>query len=72
VAKFELFLEHHDKKSLGVFFPPLKEEYFALWPPMPTADEIRAANGSIDVAVAGGRKVEEHVCDFGFIAWSPF
>jgi hypothetical protein len=64
VEKFALFIEHHDRKSLGVFFPPLGEEFFAKWPPAPTPEEIDAAGGKIDNAVATFRKAEEHVRGF--------
>ena len=61
---FESFKEHHDKKTLGQFFPPLYEEYFSKWLPMPTAEEVEAAGGKTAVAVTGVRTVEEHVCGF--------
>ncbi|KAF9785373.1 hypothetical protein BJ322DRAFT_1020909 [Thelephora terrestris] len=60
VEKFELYKEHHDKKTLGQFFPPLYEEYFARWPPTPTDEELEAAGGKTATAVAGVRTLEEH------------
>ena len=61
VAKFEPYKEHHDRKTLGQFFPPLYEEYFSRWPLTPTDERIEAVGGK--AAVAEARTVEEHVRD---------
>ena len=58
-------MEHHRRKTLGLFFSPFFQEYFALWPlPAPTPQNIQAAGGSTVNAVAKIQKVEEHVRDF--------
>lgn len=59
--KYKIFRVHHDRKTLGLFFPALYEEYFAIWSVTPTAENIQAAGGDTDKAAAGVRKVEEHV-----------
>jgi hypothetical protein len=63
VEKFELYKEHHDKKTLGQFFPPLYEEYFARWPLVVPAEEIEAAGGNTAIAMSKVRTVEERVRD---------
>ena len=59
--KYAIFKEHHDRKTLGLFFPPLYEEYFTLWPATPTAENVEAAGGRMANAVSNIRRVEEHV-----------
>lgn len=67
--KYAIFAEHHDRKTLGQFFPSLYEEYFTLWPAIPTPENIEDAGGK-DVerktanAFAKIRKTEEQVCGF--------
>jgi len=60
VEKYEIFKEHHDRKTLSVFFPPLYEEYFALWPPTPA---VQGEGGGTAIADPNIRKVEEIVRD---------
>ena len=72
VEKFKLYKEHHAKKTLGQFFPPLYEEYFASWPPIPTAEGIEAAGGNKATATAKVRTTEEHVCCLDLSAKFPF
>lgn len=72
MEKFELYKEHHDKKTLGQFFPPLYEEYFSRWPPTPTEEQSEAAGGKPAIAIAAARTAEEHVRDFGLTAPFPF
>lgn len=63
-GKYSIFREHHDRKTLGLFFPSLHEEYFDLWPVATTEDDIRTAGGDEAKAVANLRKFEERVRDF--------
>ena len=62
--KFKLYQVHHDSKTLKQFFPSLYEEYFAVWPPTPTAEDISAVKGNLARAVAQVQSVEEHVRTF--------
>ena len=62
--KYKIFKVHHDRKTLGLFFPALHEEYFAIWPATPTTENVQAANGDTGKATAGVRKAEEHVRGF--------
>jgi len=64
--KFEIFKEHHDRKTLTQFFPTVYKEYLALWPPIPTEKDIDTAKDKMEVAVAIARKNEEKVSDFDF------
>ena len=66
MEKFELYKEHHEAKTLTVFFPSLYEEYFGHWPPTPTAEEIEAENGNVAVATVAAQKAEEVVSGFEF------
>ena len=63
VDKFEIYKEHHDKKTLGQFFPPLYEEYFLKWPFTVTEEEVSAAGGKTATAIAKVRSIEENVRD---------
>lgn len=63
LGKFDLYKEHHSKKTLKTFFPSIYEEYFTLWPPTPTAEAIEAANGDETVASVQVRKDEQIVRD---------
>jgi hypothetical protein len=54
---------HQARKTQGQFFPPLYEEYFTLWPLVPTPERIEAARGKVEVALAKLRMFEEHVRD---------
>ena len=62
--KYTLFKVHHDAKTLGQFFPRLHEEYFAQWPPTPTAEDIEAVDGDTAIATARVWKAEEIVRGF--------
>ena len=62
VDKFPLFLNHQAKKTLGQFFSPLYEEYFAKWPPVPTEMDIAEQRGDIAAALAKVREAEQDVC----------
>ena len=62
--KYLLFLDHQANKTTGQFFPPLYEEYFSMWPPTPTEENISEASGSVAVATATVRQKEEYVRDF--------
>lgn len=66
MEKYELYREHHEAKTLTIFFPSLYEEYFALWPPTPTAEEIEAEQGNVAVATVIAQKAEEAVRGFEF------
>jgi len=50
--------------TLTLFFHPLYEEYFALWPPTPTEEDIETAKGKTEIAVAKVRKDEQKVSNF--------
>ena len=63
VEKFELYKEHHDRKTLKLFFPSLYEEYFAIWPPIPTAEDVKDAKGDTTVATSRIRGGEQKVRD---------
>lgn len=63
MEKYDLYLVHHDNKTLGQFFPPLYEEYFTQWPPTPSAEVVKAAK-DITIATAQARTKEENVRDF--------
>jgi len=63
VGKFKIFKEHHLTKTLGLFFPRLYEEYFELWPPTPTDEDVAKAQGKTEVAIAKVRRTEERVSD---------
>ena len=65
------FKLHHANKTLGQFFPPLYEEYFAVWPPTPTTQGMDAV-GNPAIATTMVRKTEEIVSDFGLATRSPF
>lgn len=56
-----MFKDHHDRKTLTQFFPPLYEEYFALWPPVPTAEFVQGEGKNMENAVVVIRKEEEQV-----------
>jgi len=64
--KYALYEQHHDNKTLGQFFPPLYEEYFARWPPTPTEEAIEAAKGNAVAAAARTRKTEQDVRDLPY------
>lgn len=64
MGKFKVFKEHHDRKTLTQFFPTLYEEYFAIWPPTPTEEDVETVRGVMEVAVATTRTKEERVSDF--------
>ena len=66
IEKFKIFKEHQDRKTTNMFFPPLYEEYFALWPPTATAENIQGAKGDEAIALARVRKTVERVRDFDF------
>ena len=61
VDKFPMFLNHQAKKTLVQFFPPLYEEYFAKWPPVPKEEDIAEHDGDIGVASAKFWEIEEDV-----------
>ena len=52
-AKYELYKDHHANKTLPWFFPSLYEEYFTVWPPTPTMQDVEATGGDTAVATAG-------------------
>jgi hypothetical protein len=62
--KFLLFLDHQLNRTTGQFFPPLYEEYFSMWPPTPTEEDITKAGGNVAAATARVRQTEEHVRGF--------
>lgn len=62
--KYSQFLDHQANKTANIFFPPLYEEYFKQWPPMPTDEDIADADGDVAVAGANVRQEEESVRDF--------
>ena len=61
--KFEEYKEHHRKKTLKLFFPTVYKDYFTLWPPTPTEEELAAAKGDAKVATARVQKKEQRVRD---------
>ena len=61
--KFEEYKDHHSSKTLKIFFPTVYEDYFALWPPTPTAKDLEAANGNAKVATVRVQKTEQKVRD---------
>ena len=64
MGKFKLFKEHHDRKTLTLFFPALYEEYFAIWPPTPTEKDIATVRGVMETATATAQANEQLVSDF--------
>jgi len=64
--KFEIFKEHQSKKTLTQFFPALYEEYFALWPPVPTPEDLEAVKGDEACAITKVREYEQEVRYFEF------
>lgn len=66
--KFRIFLGHLDRKTLGVFFPALYVEYFALWPPpVPAVVSVEGPRVNPAVMYVSVRKTEEHVCDLNWL-----
>ena len=61
VGKFPLFLNHQAKKTLGQFFAPLYEEYFAKWPLVPKEEDVAEYGGDVAVALAKVQEIEEDV-----------
>lgn len=61
--KFKLYKQHQSSKTLGQFYPPLYEEYFAKWPPIATMQDVEDAKGNYTTAIARVRGNEEHVRD---------
>jgi hypothetical protein len=59
--KYALYRRHSDKGSLDQFFPSLYTEYFLLWPPIPTAEDLAAAEGDIAVATSKAQGLEQIV-----------
>ena len=63
--KSKIFQEHHDRKTVDLFFPSLYEEFFAAWPlPAPTEANVQAADGSI---LSGIYVFHAHFSNFFFI-----
>ena len=63
--KYKIFLEHCNRKTPGLFFPPLYEEYFTLWPPsVPAVEGTQGLKDNTAVAYAKAQTTEEHVRDF--------
>lgn len=71
-VKYVLYQQHQNTKTLGLFYPPLYEEYFAKWPPIPTAHDLEGAGGNLATAKARVRGHEEHVCDLELSGRSSF
>jgi len=64
VEKFEAYKKHHAAKALTQFFPSLYEDYFSLWPPTPTEEDLEAAKGNAAVALVKVQEAEQTVRDF--------
>ncbi|KAF9779307.1 hypothetical protein BJ322DRAFT_1113652 [Thelephora terrestris] len=59
--KYKIFLVHCDRKTPGLFFPALYEEYFTLWPPPVLAVEgVQGPRNNSAIANAKARTTEEH------------
>lgn len=57
------FIQAQEDKTTGVFFEDTFKEWHKKWlSPEPTEDEIKAAAGSTDKALAVKHKAAENVC----------
>jgi len=63
-GNFSSFLDHQAKKTTKRFFPTLYEDYFKIWPPTPTEEEITEAGDNLAVATAKVQESEETVRRF--------
>lgn len=61
---FPSYARHRANGTLKQFFAPFYADFFSRWPPTPTEEDIRAADGNIAAANAKFKQVEQHVRDF--------